>query len=45
MRYDLPEIVAAKEKGAKITSEMEVFFEVSAQILLSQEVIGKLLLH
>lgn len=28
MRYDLPEIVVAKEKGAKITSEMEVFFEV-----------------
>lgn len=34
MRYDLPEIVAAKEEGAKITSEMEVFFEVCpAQII------------
>ena len=27
MRYDLPEIVAAKERGAEITSEMEVFFD------------------
>ncbi len=27
MRPDLPQIVAAKKKGAKITSEMELFFE------------------
>lgn len=27
MRYDLPEILRAKEEGAEITSEMEVFFE------------------
>lgn len=27
MRYDLPEILSAKEEGAEITSEMEVFFE------------------
>lgn len=27
MRYDIPQILAAKEEGAKITSEMEVFFE------------------
>lgn len=27
MRFDLPQILAAKERGAKITSEMEVFFE------------------
>jgi len=27
MRYDVPQILAAKEEGAKITSEMEVFFE------------------
>lgn len=28
MRYDLPELEAARKKGAVITSEMEVFFEV-----------------
>lgn len=28
MRYDLPEILSAKEEGAEITSEMEVFFDV-----------------
>lgn len=28
MRHDLPEIVSAKEKGARVTSEMEIFFEV-----------------
>lgn len=27
MRYDLPELVEARENGAEITSEMEVFFE------------------
>ncbi|MDQ2086783.1 UDP-N-acetylmuramoyl-L-alanine--D-glutamate ligase [Herbivorax sp. ANBcel31] len=27
MRYDIPEIVSAKKEGAKVTSEMEVFFE------------------
>ncbi|HEY9061776.1 MAG TPA: UDP-N-acetylmuramoyl-L-alanine--D-glutamate ligase [Pseudobacteroides sp.] len=27
MRFDLPELLAAKEEGAEITSEMEVFFE------------------
>lgn len=27
MRYDLPELVKAKENGAEITSEMEVFFD------------------
>ncbi|NLP13760.1 MAG: UDP-N-acetylmuramoyl-L-alanine--D-glutamate ligase [Clostridium sp.] len=27
MRYDIPQILATKEEGAKITSEMEVFFE------------------
>ncbi len=27
MRYDLPELVSARERGAVITSEMEVFFE------------------
>lgn len=27
MRYDVPEILSAKEEGAEITSEMEVFFE------------------
>lgn len=27
MRYDLPELVAEKERGAEITSEMEVFFQ------------------
>lgn len=28
MRYDVPELLAAKEKGAEVTSEMEVFFDV-----------------
>ncbi len=28
LRYDVPELVAASEKGCKITSEMELFFEV-----------------
>ncbi len=28
MRYDVPELLAAKERGSKITSEMEVFFDV-----------------
>ena len=28
MRYDVPELLAAKEKGAVVTSEMEVFFDV-----------------
>ncbi len=28
MRYDVPQLVSAKEKGAVITSEMEVFFDV-----------------
>ncbi|MFZ5988913.1 MAG: UDP-N-acetylmuramoyl-L-alanine--D-glutamate ligase [Bacillota bacterium] len=33
MRFDVPEILAAKDEGAEITSEMEVFFELcSAQI-------------
>ncbi|MCR4434437.1 MAG: UDP-N-acetylmuramoyl-L-alanine--D-glutamate ligase [Clostridiales bacterium] len=27
MRYDLPELLRAREEGAEITSEMEVFFE------------------
>ncbi len=27
MRFDLPELLKAKEEGAEITSEMEVFFE------------------
>lgn len=27
MRFDLPELMKAKEEGAQITSEMEVFFE------------------
>jgi len=27
MRYDIPQILAAKEEGTEITSEMEVFFE------------------
>jgi len=27
MRYDIPEILAAKEEGTEVTSEMEVFFE------------------
>jgi UDP-N-acetylmuramoylalanine--D-glutamate ligase len=27
MRFDLPELLAAKEEGAEITSEMEVFFD------------------
>jgi UDP-N-acetylmuramoylalanine--D-glutamate ligase len=27
MRFDLPELLSAREEGAKITSEMEVFFE------------------
>jgi len=26
MRYDIPEILAAKEEGTEVTSEMEVFF-------------------
>ena len=28
MRYDVPELLAAKENGSKVTSEMEVFFDV-----------------
>ncbi len=28
MRFDHPALIAAKEKGAKITSEMEVFFDI-----------------
>ncbi len=28
MRFDVPELLAAKEKGAVITSEMEVFFDI-----------------
>lgn len=28
MRFDVPQLLAAKEKGSRITSEMEVFFEV-----------------
>lgn len=28
MRYDVPALVKAKENGSKITSEMEVFFEI-----------------
>lgn len=28
MRYDLPELVAARKNGSVITSEMEVFFEI-----------------
>jgi len=28
LRFDVPELLEAKEKGAKITSEMELFFEV-----------------
>ena len=28
MRYDLPQLQAARERGAVVTSEMEVFFEV-----------------
>ena len=28
LRFDVPELLAAKERGAKITSEMELFFEV-----------------
>ncbi len=28
MRYDVPELIAAKENGSKVTSEMEVFFDV-----------------
>ena len=28
MRPDLPELLAAKERGSRITSEMQVFFEV-----------------
>ncbi len=27
MRYDVPELIRAKEEGANVTSEMEVFFE------------------
>ena len=27
MRFDLPELVAEKARGAEITSEMEVFFD------------------
>ena len=27
MRYDIPELVRAREEGAEITSEMEIFFE------------------
>ena len=28
MRYDVPELVAAREKGTIVTSEMEVFFDI-----------------
>lgn len=28
LRFDVPELLAAKDRGAKITSEMELFFEV-----------------
>ena len=28
MRFDVPELLEAKEKGAEITSEMEVFFDI-----------------
>lgn len=28
MRYDIPELCAARDKGSKVTSEMEVFFEI-----------------
>ncbi len=28
LRFDVPELIKAKERGAKITSEMEIFFEV-----------------
>ena len=28
MRYDVPELLKAKENGSIVTSEMEVFFEV-----------------
>ena len=28
MRYDVPQLLAAKEKGSVVTSEMEVFFDV-----------------
>ncbi len=28
MRFDVPELLAAKERGSKVTSEMEVFFDV-----------------
>ena len=28
MRFDVPELLAAKEKGAVVTSEMEVFFDI-----------------
>lgn len=28
MRYDVPQLLKAKEQGAKVTSEMEVFFDV-----------------
>ena len=27
MRFDIPELLAAKERGAEVTSEMELFFE------------------
>ncbi|MDK2799928.1 MAG: UDP-N-acetylmuramoylalanine--D-glutamate ligase [Clostridiales bacterium] len=34
MRYDIPELIAAKEKGSIITSEMEIFFDLCpAQII------------
>ncbi|MCI8403474.1 MAG: UDP-N-acetylmuramoyl-L-alanine--D-glutamate ligase [Clostridia bacterium] len=28
MRFDVPELIAAKEKGSVVTSEMEVFFDI-----------------
>ena len=28
MRYDVPELVSAREKGTVVTSEMEVFFDI-----------------
>ena len=28
MRYDVPELIRAKENGSRVTSEMEVFFDV-----------------
>ena len=28
MRFDIPQLIAAREKGAVVTSEMEIFFEI-----------------